>query len=89
MNNSYVITIVGFPGGSIGEESGCNAGDLGSIPGLGISPGGVHGNPLQYSCLKNPHGPGSLAGYSPWGYKELDTTEQLSTAQHNHNRKRC
>ena len=89
MSNSSVITIVGFPGGSIGEESGCNAGDLGLIPGLGISPGGVHGNPLQYSCLKDPHGPRSLAGYSPWGYKELDTTEQLSTAQHNHNSKRC
>ena len=37
------------------------------------------GNPLQYSCLENPHGQRSLAGYSPWGLKELDTTEQLST----------
>ena len=44
----------GFPGGSDGEESTCSAGDLGSIPGLGRSPGGGHGNPLQYSCLKNP-----------------------------------
>ena len=38
-----------------------------------------HGNPLQYSCLENPHGQKSLTGYSPWGHKELDTTEQLST----------
>ena len=52
---------------------------LSSIPGLGRSPGGGHGNPLQYSSLENPHGQRSLAGYSPWGHKELDTTEQLST----------
>ena len=55
-------------------------GDLDSIPGLGRSPEGGHGNPLQYSCLENPHGQRSLAGYSPWGHKELDTTEPLSTA---------
>ena len=40
--------------------------------------GGGHGNPLQYFCLENPHGQRSLAGYSPWGHKELDTTEQLN-----------
>ena len=34
-----------------------------------------HGNPLQYSCLENPHGQRSLAGYSPWGHTELDMTE--------------
>jgi len=44
----------GFPGGSDCKESACNAGDLGLIPGLGRSPGGGHGNPLQYSCLENP-----------------------------------
>ena len=55
-----------FPGGSEGKESACNAGDVGSIPGLGRSPGGGHGNPLQYSCLENPDGQRSLAGYSPW-----------------------
>ena len=44
----------GFPGGSDGNESACNARDLGSIPGLGRSPGGGQGNPLQYSCLENP-----------------------------------
>ena len=69
----------GFPGGSDGKESTCNAGDLGSIPGLGRFPGGGHGNPLQYSCLENPHEQRSLVGYSPWGPKDLDTTEQVST----------
>ena len=44
----------GLPCGSAGKESTCNAGDLGSIPELGRSPGGGHGNPLQDSCLKNP-----------------------------------
>ena len=44
----------GFPGSSDGKESTCNAGDSGSIPGLGRSPGEKHGNPLQYSCLGNP-----------------------------------
>ena len=45
---------MGFPGGSESKESTYNAVDLGSIPGLGISPGGGHGNSLQYSCLGNP-----------------------------------
>ena len=44
---------MGFPGGSAGKESSCNEGDLGSIPGLGRSPGGGHGNPLQDSGLEN------------------------------------
>ena len=48
-----------------GKESACNAEDLGSIPGLGRSPGGGHGNLLQGSCWENPHGQRSLAGYSP------------------------
>ena len=43
--------------------------------------GGGHGNPLQYSCLENPHGQRILVGYSSWGRKELDTTERLSTIQ--------
>ena len=70
----------GFAGGSVGKESTCNERDLGSVPELKRSPGGGHGNPLQYTCLENPHGQRSLAGYSPWGYKESDTTEQLTTA---------
>ena len=66
---------------SFDKESACNVGDLGLIPGLGRSPGGGHG-PLQYSCLENPHGQRSLAGYSQWGHKSSDTTERLSIAQY-------
>ena len=47
------------------------------IPGSGRSLEGVNGNPVQYSCLENPHGQRSLAGYSPWGSKESDMTELL------------
>ena len=53
--------------------------DAGSIPGLGRFPGEGNGNSLQYSCLENPHGQRSLAGNSPWGHRESDVTEQLST----------
>ena len=73
----------GFPGDSDGKESTCNEGDLGLIPGLGRSPGGRYGNPLQYTCPENPRGQRSLVGYSPWGHKESDTTERLSTAHMN------
>ena len=66
---------MGFSGSSAGKESTCNVGDLGLIPGLGRSLGGGHGNPLQYSYLENPHGQRSLESYSPWGHKELETTE--------------
>ena len=61
-----------------GKEFACNAraaGDEGSIPGSGRSPGGGHGNPLQFSCLENPHGWRSLEGYRPWGQEESDATE--------------
>ena len=71
---------LGFPGGSAGKESACNAGDLDSIPGLGRSPGEGKGYPPQYSDLENPHGQRSLAGHSPWRGKESGTTERLSTA---------
>ena len=71
---------LGFPGGSVLKNLPGNAGDLGSASGLGRSPGGGQGNPLQYSCQENPHEQSSLVGYSPWGCKESDTTEQLSTA---------
>ena len=73
---------MGFPDGSDGKESTLNARELGMIPELGRSPGGWHGNPLQYSCLKKPHGQRGLGGYSPWGRKESDMTERQSTAQH-------
>ena len=69
------------PGGSDIKESTCNVGDLSSIPGLGKTPGGGHGNTLQYSCLENPHGQRSLVGCSPCGLKESDRTEQLNSAQ--------
>ena len=65
----------GFPSGSDNKECAYNAGDLGSIPGSGRSPGEENGNPLQYSCLGTPM---DRAGYSQWCHKELDTTEQLT-----------
>ena len=63
----------GFPGDSDGKESGCNAGDVGSIPGLGRSPGEGNGYPPQYSCLENSMDKG--AWQAVWGHKELDTTK--------------
>ena len=69
-NWAHTHTRKGFPGGSDGTESTCNSGDLSLIPGLERSPGGGHGNPLQYSCLGNPYGQRSLAGYSTCGHKE-------------------
>ena len=59
-----------------------NTGDLGSIPELGRSLGGGHGNTLQYSCLENPLGQRHLVGYHPWGCEEADTTEQLNSHEH-------
>ena len=72
-----ILSIHPSPCGSAGKESACNEGDLGWIPGLGRSPGGEHGNPLQYSCLENPRGQRSLL-LSPWGLKESGMTERLS-----------
>ena len=77
-----------FLGGLDGKESAYIGADLGSIPRLGRSPGGGHGNPLQCSCLENPHGQRGLVGYSPWGCKELDMTEQLSMAMLSHEKYR-
>ena len=74
---------VGFHGGSDSKVSARNAGDLGLIPGSGTSPGKGNGNLLQYSCLENSMDGGrSLVGYSPWGHKESDTTEQLHWWSH-------
>ena len=67
-----------YPGGSDGKESARNAGDLGSIPGSGRSPGRGHGNPLKYSCLENPMDRGAWWATVHGGTKESDTTEQLS-----------
>ena len=69
------MLLLSFHGGLDSKESACNVGVLGLIPGLGRSPGGGPGNPLQYSRLENPCGQRSLVGYSPWGRKELDLTE--------------
>ena len=55
------ITMSGFPGGSVGKESACSAGELSLIPGLGRSPGEENSNPLQYSCLEN-----SMVGEAWW-----------------------
>ena len=65
---------LGFPGGSDGKEFTYDAGDLGSIPGLGRSPGEGNGNPLQYSCLENPLDRGAWQA-SPQGLKESNMTE--------------
>ena len=68
---------MGFPDGSDGKKSACNAGDLGSIPGLGRSPGEGNSNPLQYSCLENSMERGALS--TVHGVIELVMTEQLTS----------
>ena len=65
----------GFSGGSDSKESACSAGDLGSIPGLGRSPGEGNGYPFPVFFPGEFHGQRSLVDYSPWGHKESDTTE--------------
>ena len=69
---------MGFPGGSVVKNPSANAGDAGSIPGLGRSPGEGSGNPLQYSCLGNPMDRGPWRGTIRGVEKELDTTERLN-----------
>ena len=66
---------MGFLCGSACKESTCNAGDLGSIPGLGRSPGEGKGYTLQYSVLEN------TMDYHPWGSKESEMTKQLSLSE--------
>ena len=61
----------GFPGGSEVKASACNAGDLGSIPGLGRSPGEGNGNPLKYSCLENP-----MDGGAWWATQSMGSQSQ-------------
>ena len=65
---SFPYNTQGFPESSVGKESVCNAGDPRLIPGSGRSPGEGKGYPLQYSGVEN-------SMDSPWGSKELDTTE--------------
>ena len=66
----------GFSGRSDGKDA-CHAGDPDSVSGSGRSPGGWHGNPLQYSCLENPMDRGAWLATVLWGHKESDTTERL------------
>ena len=73
---------MGFPGCSEGKESACNAGDLGSVPGLGRSLGEWNGYPFQYSCLENPMYRGAL-GATVHGVAESDMIEQ-HTHTHTH-----
>ena len=68
----------GFPGGSEGKESACNAGDLGSIPELGRCPREGNGSIPVFLPGKF-HGQRSLVGYSPWGRKELEAIEDTNT----------
>ena len=72
---------LGFPGSSVAKNPLAKAGDMDSIPGSGRSPGEGNDNPIQYSCLENPLGQRSLAGYSPWGHKVLDTIEVTEQQQ--------
>ena len=77
----YMYTHLGFPGGSYGKESAYNTGDMGSIPGLGRSPGGGHSNMTTHSSIPAWRifmDSGHLEGYSSWSCKDLDTTEQLT-----------
>jgi len=67
-------------GGSDGKESACNAEDPGSVPGLGKSPGEGNGKSTPAFLPGEFHGQRILAGYSPWGFKESDTTEPLTLA---------
>ena len=78
---------LGFPGGPVVKNLPANTGgtrDSGSILRSGKSPGVGNGNPLQHSCLENSMDRVSLAGYSPWGCKEMDTTEQQRACTHTH-----
>ena len=74
---SVVITNLGFFDGLNGKESACNVGDPDLIPGSERSPGGGHGNPLQYSCLGNSMDRGAWWA-TVMGRKESDTTKQLT-----------
>ena len=64
-----------FPGGSDGKESACNAGNLGSTPGSGRSPGEENGNPIPVFLPGKSHGQRSLTGYSLRGHEESDMTK--------------
>ena len=81
-DSSFLLTCTifsGLPGGTSGKEPACQCRrheTEGSTPGSRRSPGGRHGNPLQYSCLEDPMDRGAWKAIGPWGCKELDTTEE-------------
>ena len=77
MSFARIREMTGLPCNSDGKESAGNAGDPGSIPGLGRSSGEGNGNPTVFLPGES-HGQRTLAGYRPWGCKELDTTERLT-----------
>ena len=77
VNYFFPLWLLAFPGGPEVKASAWNAGDVGSIPGSGRSPGEGNGNPLQYPWPGESHGGRSLVGYSPRVRKESDTTERL------------
>ena len=72
---------MGFPCGSDSKESACNEGDLDLILGLGRYPGRGHDNPLQYSCLENPHGQRSLGGLKSVGSQRVRHNREANHAQ--------
>ena len=83
-----MITL-GFPDGSDGKESACNAGEPGLVPGWGRSPGVGNGNLLQYSCLENPMDRGSWCS-TVWGMtEESDTTQHTRTVLQGHDSSLC
>ena len=75
--------LLGFPGGSVGKESAWNVEDLGLIPGLGRSPGGEHGNPLQCSCLENPQGQRINGGLQCMGSQRFGHAWATKHSTHN------
>ena len=75
-----------FPGGSVGKESACNAGDTGLIPGSGGSPGAEHGNPLQCSCLESSMDRGAWQTTVHRVAKRQTQLKQLSTHTQRKNR---
>ena len=77
-SKSTLLCPLGFPGGSVVKNPPANEGDMGSIPGLGRSPGEGNGNPLQYSCLGNPMDRGAWQAIVHEVAKELDMTERLN-----------
>ena len=74
MVEEFTVQNMGFPGGSAVKNPPVSAGDAGSLPDPGRSPGGGNGNPFHYSCLRDPMDRG--VGYGPWGHEELDLMSQ-------------